>query len=61
MEDLKEWIEKGWRCTVKTLCRKCDSTNVVYRIWESSDGAYEDINYHCLDCGYGWWVDGSDY
>lgn len=43
-----------------TPCRKCGGHNVTYRIWESSDGAYEDYKYTCADCGHVWWVDGID-
>ena len=43
-----------------TRCRKCGSTRVGYRTWESSDGAYEDYNYKCYDCGASWWIDGID-
>lgn len=50
-----EWekVTNGFKC-------KCGSTNIRFQIWESSDGAYEDINYHCDDCGNDWWVDGCD-
>jgi hypothetical protein len=41
-------------------CRKCNGHNVKFRIWESSDGAYEDYRYSCPDCGAIWWVDGID-
>jgi len=40
-------------------CRKCGG-HVKYRVWESSDGAYEDYKYRCDDCGHSWWVDGID-
>jgi hypothetical protein len=33
---------------------------VEHRIWESSDGANEDVHYRCLDCGHDWWIDGAD-
>jgi hypothetical protein len=33
---------------------------VEYRVWESSDGAYEDEQYRCLGGGHTWWVDGID-
>jgi hypothetical protein len=32
-----------------------------YRLVESSDGAHEDTQHRCKDCGYTWWIDGSDY
>ena len=42
-------------------CRKCGvAGHVVYRIWESSCGGYEDIKYCCSSCGKTWWVEGSD-
>jgi len=49
-----------WEDCEETTCRKCKSTNVEYRIWESSDGAFEDYNYRCKDCHTTWWVDGID-
>jgi DNA-directed RNA polymerase subunit M/transcription elongation factor TFIIS len=42
-------------------CRKCDSDNVWYRRWESSDEAHEDVKYECRNCGRTWWVEGPDY
>jgi hypothetical protein len=46
----------------KRPCRFCGSGNVLYRIWESHDGAYEDYRYECQqpNCGKRWWVDGID-
>ena len=41
-------------------CRACGEVNVKYRIWESSDGAYEDYKYTCMSCGACWWIDGID-
>jgi hypothetical protein len=41
-------------------CPYCGSPNHYYRIWESSDGAYEDEKHECLDCHQIWWVDGID-
>jgi len=29
------------------------------RVWESSDGAYEDVQYRCAN-GHTWWIDGID-
>lgn len=51
---------KGFNPCTGTKCRKCESEKVSYRVWESSDGAYEDYNYKCRDCGHSWWVDGID-
>lgn len=42
------------------LCRKCGKSNVRVRLWESSDGAFEDYQYKCDDCDETWWVDGID-
>jgi DNA-directed RNA polymerase subunit M/transcription elongation factor TFIIS len=52
---------KGWKISEGTECRKCGGRNVAYRIWVSSDEAYEDSHYKCLDCDYSWWIDGPDY
>jgi predicted SprT family Zn-dependent metalloprotease len=40
-------------------CR-CGSDRVFYRIWDSDDGAYEDIQYECRSCGRRRWVESSD-
>ena len=40
-------------------CRKCNSTDIEYRI-PDNDGCYEDYEYHCLSCNRYWWVDGAD-
>lgn len=41
-------------------CPACKKTEVVYQIWESSCGGYEDVKYTCVGCGNFWWVDGPD-
>ena len=50
-----------WKMSKGMVCRKCGKKGVEYRVWTSSDGGWEDINYRCLHCDYAWWVDGSDY
>lgn len=40
-------------------CR-CGSKNIMFRLWESSCGGYDDVNYKCLDCERVWWVESSD-
>ena len=42
-------------------CHQCGSTNVEYCIYTPSDEAYDDYHYHCLNCGYEWYCEGSDY
>lgn len=42
-------------------CRKCDSTDVWYALYESSDGGHEDYFYHCHGCDRKWVAEGSDY
>ena len=42
-------------------CKTCKSLNVVERRVESSDGAYDDWHFRCLDCGWSWWEESSDY
>lgn len=51
-----------WKPIVMTglVCRKCKGPHLEYRDWESSDGAYEDQQFKCLDCGYSFWVEGID-
>lgn len=39
---------------------KCESPDLWYREWESSDGGHEDYEYECRHCGKTWWVDGVD-
>lgn len=48
--------------TCLAVCRQCGKTNVELDVWESSDGAYEDYRYTCMEAGCGnvWWVDGPD-
>lgn len=41
-------------------CRGCDSNDILYIRWESSDEAHEDIKYHCQNCQRVWWVEGID-
>ncbi len=43
-------------------CPKCGQMTVVYQIWESSCGGYEDVKYTCTNkaCNCVWWVDGID-
>ena len=45
---------------VSRHCPKCNGTKVTMKVWESSDGAYEDEKFTCGDCDYYWWVDGPD-
>lgn len=42
------------------VCPVCGVASVTVRIWESSDGAYEDEQFRCGACGHSWWVDGID-
>ena len=42
-------------------CPKCHATEGnSYQIWESSDGAFEDVKYTCQTCKHVWWIDGID-
>jgi len=41
-------------------CRSCNRPNIVWREHESSCGGWEDTEFKCTDCGYTWWVDGTD-
>lgn len=42
-------------------CRRCKGP-IEYRKWVSSDGAYEDYHFRCIElkCLHEWWVDGDD-
>jgi len=42
------------------ICSKCGKQTVFVRLWESSDGAYEDEKFTCGTCGHVYWVDGVD-
>ncbi len=42
------------------VCPKCNNKSIVYSIWESSCGGYEDEKYRCTNCNHYWWVDGID-
>lgn len=50
----------GW----KPDPRPCPHCKVAgqrfYRIWESSDGAYEDEKHECRACKKTWWIEGPD-
>ena len=45
---------------VEWPCRKCKSTNVTEREWDSSCGGWTDYQYTCNDCGHSWWEEGID-
>ncbi len=49
---------EGWKKS-ETPCRICSGV-VLYRLWESSCGGYEDYNFKCKGCGKDWWVEGAD-
>lgn len=53
-ETFAQWKE------VSRPCPMCGAASVQLRVWESSDGAYEDENYSCAAYGYTWWIDGID-
>lgn len=44
----------------ETACPKCGSSEYYWRIHESDDEAYEDVQYFCRDCHYVRWIDGID-
>lgn len=50
----------GRELETQRTCPVCAVASVKVRIWESSDGAYEDEQFRCGACGYTWWVDGID-
>jgi len=43
----------------KSRCEVCGG-EVLFRIWESSCGGYEDYKFKCTSCGKVRWVDGPD-
>lgn len=51
-----------WKPTLSVFhcCAFCDSNQIEYREWESSDGAYDDIHYKCLTCKKEWWSESAD-
>lgn len=52
-DEPNEWTES------KMPCRWCKG-RVRYRTHSSSDGAFDDDELNCLDCGKTWWVEGPD-
>ena len=50
-----KWAKVNYEYT----CPKCNSTNLEFRKWESSDGAHEDVYYRCHN-GHQWWIEGID-
>jgi len=63
-EDNEGKFEEWKDCLSHSNCPKnCSHPKeglIQYRIWESNDGAYEDYQYKCTNCGHTWWVDGID-
>jgi hypothetical protein len=49
-----------WRTSIEAclVCSRDDGHR--WRLWESNDGAYEDEQHECQNCGTIWWVDGPD-
>lgn len=50
-----------WQHDPLDVCPKCGEWQIRWRIWESSDGAHEDHQYECENCGFTRWIDGPDY
>jgi transposase-like protein len=47
--------------TIESYCPRCEKRQkIMFKVWESSCGAYEDEKFTCSVCGYSWWVDGPD-
>lgn len=40
-------------------CSDCGGA-VVWSLWESHCGGYEDLRYRCTRCKHVWWVEGPD-
>ena len=49
-----------WEPCEDTPCPSCLSLRVNCRDWDSSDGAYTDYQFQCVDCQKTWWVEGAD-
>jgi hypothetical protein len=51
-----------WRRATGTLCRNpnCGSPDVLYRVWDSQDGASHDYQYRCAVCDRVWWNAGVE-
>lgn len=49
-----------WKACNNTVCKVCNSDNIVYRSWSSHCGGYEDDKFKCLNCLHMWWIDGPD-
>ena len=47
--------------TIVTYCSKCKKEQqIVFKVWDSNCGSYEDEKFTCSVCGYSWWVEGPD-
>ena len=59
--EFKDWVRTARSCEkiIPTTGLPCGHP-VEYRLWESSDGAYEDFQYRCIGGGHIWWVEGAD-
>lgn len=58
MEDEPGRFTSDWLLS-DDRCVECFGPTEV-RLWESSNGAHEDVQHRCLDCGHTWWTDGID-
>lgn len=54
--------DHGWKPTNSPdyRCGECRSNNIVYRVVECGDGAYDDYQYRFRSCDHKWWVESSD-
>lgn len=50
----------GAATATEVACPKCHAQRVSFEVWESNDGAFEDVKYTCAGCGHVWWMDGID-
>lgn len=51
---------KEWKHEPDMVCRRCHKHTVYARLWESSDGAFEDWQFKCQACGWTKWQEGPD-
>lgn len=53
MPEYSDWKISDNKC-------RCCGGQVRRRTVTSSCGGYDDEEYNCTECGYTWWIDGSD-
>lgn len=56
---MKEEIWKPTKAENPNFRCQCGSNEIMYNLWESPCGGFEDYHYKC-ECGKDWWVESAD-